>query len=586
MSFVHLHVHTEYSLLDGCCRIGRLIDAAKQMGQTAIAITDHGVMYGAVEFYKAAKKEGLKPIIGCEVYVAPRSRHNKEKFYDSDYSHLVLLCKNEVGYQNLIKLVSLGFTEGFYSKPRVDKELLEKHSEGLVALSACLAGEIPKLLLKNDYEGAKNTALWYSKVFGKDNYYLEIQDHDIYEQKQVNNYILRLAKETGIGLVATNDVHYINKDDSEAHKVLLCIQTGKKITDEDTLEFKTDEFYLKSENEMSQIFKNCPEAISNTQKIADMCNFDFTFGQIKLPVFDIGERDHFEYFKEKCYEGLYKNYGQNPDKAAVDRLEYELGVINKMGYTDYYLIVADFVNYAKTHDIPVGPGRGSGAASIAAYCIGITGIDPIKHNLLFERFLNPERVSMPDFDIDFCYVNRNKVIDYVIGKYGEDHVAQIVTFGTMAARAAVRDVGRAMDAPYALCDKIAKLIPQELKITIPDAIKRTPDLKNLYEGDEVAKAVLDMAIKLEGTPRNASTHAAGVVIADKPIAHYVPLSKNDEAVVTQYTMTALDELGLLKMDFLGLRNITIISDTEKAVRRHTPTLILKKYPLTMPQPLK
>ncbi|MBE6797249.1 MAG: DNA polymerase III subunit alpha [Ruminococcaceae bacterium] len=578
MSFVHLHVHTEYSLLDGCCRIGRLIDAAKQMGQTAIAITDHGVMYGAVEFYKAAKKEGLKPIIGCEVYVAPRSRHNKEKFYDSDYSHLVLLCKNEVGYQNLIKLVSLGFTEGFYSKPRVDKELLEKHSEGLVALSACLAGEIPKLLLKNDYEGAKNTALWYSKVFGKDNYYLEIQDHDIYEQKQVNNYILRLAKETGIGLVATNDVHYINKDDSEAHKVLLCIQTGKKITDEDTLEFKTDEFYLKSENEMSQIFKNCPEAISNTQKIADMCNFDFTFGQIKLPVFDIGERDHFEYFKEKCYEGLYKNYGQNPDKAAVDRLEYELGVINKMGYTDYYLIVADFVNYAKTHDIPVGPGRGSGAASIAAYCIGITGIDPIKHNLLFERFLNPERVSMPDFDIDFCYVNRNKVIDYVIGKYGEDHVAQIVTFGTMAARAAVRDVGRAMDAPYALCDKIAKLIPQELKITIPDAIKRTPDLKNLYEGDEVAKAVLDMAIKLEGTPRNASTHAAGVVIADKPIAHYVPLSKNDEAVVTQYTMTALDELGLLKMDFLGLRNITIISDTEKAVRRHTPDFDIEKIP--------
>ncbi len=578
MSFVHLHVHTEYSLLDGCCRISRLIDAAKQMGQTAIAITDHGVMYGAVEFYKKAIDAGIKPIIGCEVYVAPRSRHNKEKFYDSDYSHLVLLCKNETGYQNLIKLVSVGFTEGFYSKPRIDKEILENHSEGLIALSACLAGEIPKLLLKNDYEGAKKTALWYKNIFGQDNYYLEMQDHDIYEQKQVNNYILRLARETGIGVVATNDVHYINKDDSEAHKVLLCIQTGKKITDEDTLEFKTNEFYLKSESEMAQIFSAVPDAISNTQKIAGMCNFNFEFGNIKLPVFDIGDTDHFTYFKEKCYEGLYKNYGENPDKAAVDRLEYELSVINGMGYTDYYLIVADFVNFAKTHGIPVGPGRGSGAASIAAYCIGITGIDPIKHNLLFERFLNPERVSMPDFDIDFCYVNRQKVIDYVIDKYGFDHVAQIVTFGTMAARAAVRDVGRAMDVPYALCDKVAKLIPQELKISIPSALKKSQDLKNLYESDDTVKTVLDMAIKLEGTPRNASTHAAGVVISDKPIAWYVPLSKNDEAVVTQYTMTALDELGLLKMDFLGLRNITIISDTEKAVRRHTPDFDVEKIP--------
>ncbi|MBQ7107344.1 MAG: DNA polymerase III subunit alpha [Clostridia bacterium] len=586
MSFVHLHVHTEYSLLDGCCRIGRLIDAAKQMGQNAIAITDHGVMYGAVEFYKKAIDAGIKPIIGCEVYVAPRSRHDKEKFYDSDYSHLVLLCKNEVGYQNLIKLVSLGFTEGFYSKPRIDRDILKEHSEGLIALSACLAGEIPKLLMKNDYESAKNTALWYRDVFGCDSYYLEMQDHDIYEQKQVNSYLVRLSKETGIPLVATNDVHYITREDSEAHKVLLCIQTGKKITDEDTLEFKTNEFYLKSEDEMAQIFRATPEAISNTQKIADMCNFDFEFGNIKLPVFDIGDTDHFAYFKEKCYEGLYKNYGKNPDKTAIDRLEYELDVINSMGYTDYYLIVADFVNYAKTHDIPVGPGRGSGAASIAAYCIGITGIDPIKHNLLFERFLNPERVSMPDFDIDFCYVNRQKVIDYVIDKYGFDHVAQIVTFGTMAARAAVRDVGRAMDVPYALCDKVAKLIPQELKISIPTALKKSQDLKNLYGSDEQVKSVLDMAIKLEGTPRNASTHAAGVVIADKPIAQYVPLAKNDEAVVTQYTMTSLDELGLLKMDFLGLRNITIISDAEKAIKRHTPDFDIEKIPFDDAETLK
>lgn len=547
MSFVHLHTHTEYSLLDGCCRIKRLIDAAKNKGQTAIAITDHGVMYGAVDFYKSAKQAGIKAIIGCEVYVAPRSHTQKEKFYDSGYSHLVLLCKNETGYKNLIKLVSIGFTEGFYSKPRIDRELLKEHSEGLIVLSACLAGEIPKALMKNDYEQARQIAAWYKDVFG-DDYYLELQDHGIYEQKQINPDIIKLSRELNIPLVATNDVHYIEKNDSEAHKVLLCIQTGKKLGDEDTLEFKTDEFYLKSESEMLELFKSVPEAIENTQKIADKCNFEFEFGNIKLPYFDIGNRNHAEYLRELSLNGLHKNYGNLPAKETIERLEYELSVIEKMGYVDYFLIVADFVNYAKKHGIPVGPGRGSGAASLVAYCIGITGIDPIKYNLLFERFLNPERVSMPDFDIDFCFVNRQKVIDYVIDKYKEDHVAQIVTFGTMAARAAIRDVGRVMNLSASVCDKAAKLIPQELKITIPAALKRVPELKMMYDTDLNLKAVIDMAIKLEGTPRNASTHAAGVVISDKPIAEYVPLSLNDEAVVTQYTMTALDELGLLKMD--------------------------------------
>ncbi len=586
MSFVHLHVHTQYSLLDGNCRIKDLIDAAKLKGQTSIAITDHGVMYGAVEFYKYAKQAGIKPIIGCEVYVAPRSRFDKDKFYDSEYNHLVLLCKNETGYKNLIKLVSAGFTEGFYSKPRIDKELLSAHSEGLIALSACLAGELPRLILKDNYEKAKETALWFQKVFGKGNYYIEIQDHDIFEQKQVNSKLIQLSKETSIPLVATNDVHYVNKEDSDAHKVLLCIQTGKKLSDDNTLEFQTEEFYLKSEDEMLSVFPNVPEAIHNTALVADACNFDFEFGKIKLPVFDIGNKNHYEYFREKCYEGLYKNYGNNPDSKVIERLEYELEIINKMGYVDYYLIVQDFVNYAKTHDIPVGPGRGSGAASIAAYCIGITGIDPIKYNLLFERFLNPERVSMPDFDIDFCFVNRQKVIDYVIEKYGTDRVAQIVTFGTMAARAAVRDVGRVMDVPYALCDKVAKLIPQELKITIPVALEKSPELKNLYENDESVKAIIDMAIKLEGSPRNASTHAAGVVISDKAVDEYVPLSKNDDAVVTQYPMTVLDELGLLKMDFLGLRNITIIDVTEKRIREEEPDFDIEKIPLDDKETLK
>ena len=579
MNFTHLHLHTEYSLLDGCCRIEQLIDRAAELGQSSLAITDHGVMYGVISFYKYALSKGVKPIIGCEVYVAPRSRFDKQKGPDSRYSHLVLLCENNEGYRNLIKLVSAGFTEGFYSKPRIDRELLKKYHSGIIALSACLAGEIPQLLLSGEYEKAKQTALWYREVFGENNYFLELQDHGIEEQKKVNPQIIRISEETGIGLVATNDVHYIRHDDFKTHKVLLCIQTGSKITEDNPIEFKTNEFYLKSADEMAELFKGVPEALTNTAEIAERCNVSFEFGKIKLPRFDIGDRDHFEFFKEKCLEGLRRIYGDNPDKTVTDRLDYELGVINRMGYVDYYLIVADFVNYAKSHGIPVGPGRGSGAASLAAYCIGITGIDPIKYDLYFERFLNPERVSMPDFDIDFCYVNRQKVIDYVIKKYGSDRVSQIVTFGTMAARAAIRDVGRAMDIPYAVCDKTAKLIPQSLGMTIERALSGSKELKGLYDNDPPIKELIDMALKLEGMPRHASTHAAGVVISDKPIAEYVPLAVNDEAVVTQYTMTALDELGLLKMDFLGLRNLTVIADTERFIRKNDPDFDIEKIPL-------
>lgn len=579
MDFAHLHVHTEYSLLDGCCRIKKLIDKASELGQKSIAITDHGVMYGAIDFYKYAKEKGIKPIIGCEVYVAPKSRFEKIKTLDGSYSHLVLLCENDEGYKNLIKLVSKGFTEGFYNKPRVDRELLEQYHEGIIALSACLAGEIPKSILKGEYEKAKETALFYKNVFGENNYFLEIQDHGIKEQAIVNSAIKRISKETGIPMVCTNDVHYIEKNDYEMHKVLLCVQTGSNINEESALEFKTNEFYLKSAEEMAELFKDYDGALQNTVKIAERCNVEFEFGKIKLPRFDIGDRDHYEYFKEKCYDGLKRIYGENPEKSVIDRLQYELSVISRMGYVDYYLIVADFVNYAKSHNIPVGPGRGSGAASLAAYCIGITGIDPLKYNLYFERFLNPERVSMPDFDIDFCYVNRQKVIDYVISKYGEDHVSQIVTFGTMAARAAIRDVGRAMDISYATCDKIAKLIPQSIGMTIERAMEGSKELRDLYDNDSEIKSLIDMSLKLEGMPRHASTHAAGVVISDKPVAEYVPLSVNDDAVVTQYTMTSLDELGLLKMDFLGLRNLTVIDDTEKFIREKNPDFDIEKIPL-------
>lgn len=585
-NFVHLHLHTEYSLLDGCCRIGELFDAVKQNGQDTVAITDHGVMYGAVNFYKAAKRAGVKPIIGCEVYVAPKSRFDKERVNDLAYNHLVLLCKNETGYKNLIKLVSKGFTEGFYSKPRVDKELLEQYSEGIIALSGCLAGSVARALLAGDYQKAKEEALWYNSVFGKDNYYLEIQNHFYEEQQRINPFLIKLSRETGIPLVATNDVHYIKKEDAKVQKVLICLQTGKKLTDDNPLSFDTDEFYLKSGEEMAAVFYDLPEALENTVKIAKMCNFDFEFGNIKLPKFDIGDRDHGLYFTEKCYEGFKRIYGNNPPNGAKERLDYEISVIKKMGYVDYYLIVWDFVRYAKENDIPVGPGRGSGAGSLAAYCMGITGIDPLKYNLLFERFLNPERVSMPDFDIDFCYVNRQKVIDYVVDKYGTDRVAQIVTFGTLAARNAVRDVGRVMDFPYNLCDKVAKAIPREYHNDLAGALQSAKDFKTLYETDLAVKQLVDMALKVVGMPRHASTHAAGVVISAGEVSNYVPLSKNDEAVVTQYTMTALDELGLLKMDFLGLRNLTVIDDTVKEIRKELPDFDINRIPENDPATLK
>lgn len=578
--FVHLHVHSEYSLLDGACRIKDMIKRAKELGQPAIAITDHGCMYGVMDFYKTAKSEGIKPIIGCEVYVSKRSRFDKVREYDSEIYHLVLLCKNNVGYQNLIKMVSQSFIEGFYNKPRIDEELLRKHSEGLIALSACLAGAIPRALNRNDYEAAKEIALNYQEIFGKDNFYLELQNHGIAEEIRILPMLSRLSKETGIPMVATNDCHYITQEDSRMHEVLLCIQTNHTVEDDDKMDFGTDQVYIKSEEEMHQLFDKYEGAIENTTKIAERCNVEFEFGKTKLPHFDVpNNKDHYEYFKEQCYNGLYRNYGENPDKSLVDRLEYELSTIKKMGYVDYYLIVHDFVRYAKSVDIAVGPGRGSGAGSLAAYCIGITGIDPIKYNLLFERFLNPERVSMPDFDIDFCYVRRQEVIDYVIRKYGADHVAQIITFGTMAARGAIRDVGRALAIPYAEVDSVAKLVPMELGMTIEKAISSSADLRKKYEENPKLKELIDMAKKLEGMPRHASTHAAGVVITEKPVSEYVPLAKNDEAVVTQFTMTTLEELGLLKMDFLGLRTLTVIKDTEKMINKVEPEFKIENIDL-------
>ena len=569
--FTHLHLHTEYSLLDGACRLDRLIDKAVDLGQTSIAITDHGVMYGAVDFYKKAKAKGIKPIIGCEVYVASRTRFDKVHALDSERYHLVLLCKNYKGYKNLIAMVSEAWVNGFYTKPRVDKELLEKYSEGLIALSGCLAGEIPKSLLRGDYEQAKETALWYKKVFGEENFYLELQNHGLKEQLSIEPMILKLSSETGIPVVATNDVHYINKEDSKIQKVLICIQTNKTINEATGLDFETDEFYLKSEAEMSALYKEIPQAITNTQIIADKCNIEFEFGNTKLPNFDVPDnKDHFEYFKERCYDGFFKHYGKNYDPSYLQRLDYELEVINKMGYVDYYLIVSDFIDYAKSKGIPVGPGRGSGAGSIAAYCIGITGIDPMKYSLMFERFLNPERVSMPDFDVDFCYERRSEVIDYVNKKYGEDHVAQIVTFGTLAAKAAIKDVGRALGISYSVTDAVSKAIPKELNITLDSALQKSSELKVLYESSDEIKELIDTARKVEGMPRHTSTHAAGVVVTKNPVASYVPLSVNDSVPVTQYTMTTIEELGLLKIDFLGLRTLTVISDAVKMIKLKEP----------------
>ncbi len=575
--FVHLHVHTEYSLLDGACRIKELVARAKELGQQAVAITDHGVMYGVIDFYKEALKQGVKPIIGCEVYVAPRSRFDKVNKIDNKPYHLILLCKNNTGYQNLIYLVSRGFTEGFYSKPRIDRELLEGHTEGLICLSACLGGEIPRALSEGNYQKAKEAATWYRDLFGARDYYIEVQNHGMREQMEILPDMVKLSEELGVGLVATNDAHYLTKEDHQLQNLLICIQTGHTVHDEVQLEFPTQEFYLKSGDEMAQTFAKMPSAISNTCEIAKRCDVTFEFGNTKLPLFVApnGE-DNVDYFNRLCKEGLHRHYGQNPDSAIVQRLEYELGVITRMGYVNYYLIVFDFINYAKSVGIPVGPGRGSGAGSLAAYCIGITGIDPIKYNLLFERFLNPDRISMPDFDIDFCYVRRQEVIDYVVRKYGADHVAQIVTFGTMAARGAIRDVGRALGLSYPQVDQVAKLVPMELHITLEKAWNASKELRAMAEADPQVEELLTMARRVEGMPRHASTHAAGVVITRDAVDTYVPLASNDGATVTQFTMTTLEELGLLKMDFLGLRNLTVIADAQKMICLHTPDFDMDK----------
>ena len=567
--FVHLHVHSEYSLLDGANRIKELPKIAKDLGMDAIAITDHGVMYGAIEFYKACKAEGIKPIIGCEVYVAPRSRFDKESGIDNKYNHLILLAKNNNGYKNLSKMVSIGFTEGYYYKPRIDLETLEKYHEDLICCSACLAGSLPQAILDGNIEKAEETALWYKNLFGED-YYLEIQTNTLKEQALVNQKLVELSRKLDIPLVATNDAHYTKKEDAYNHEVLLCIQTGKKMSDEDRMRFTTDDFYIKSPDEVKDFFPNLPEALENTVKIAQKCNVEFEFGHTILPNYEVpGEfSSHYDYFKKLCNDGIKARYGEDTPKEILDRMEYEISVIKKMGYVDYFLIVWDFINWAKSQGIPVGPGRGSGAGSIVAYAIGITDIDPIKYNLLFERFLNPERISMPDFDVDFCYERRQEVIDYVARKYGRDHVSQIITFGTMSARMVIRDVGRALDFPYAETDKLAKMVPFAIHITIEKAMEQNRELREAYESDEEIHKLLDIAMGLEGMPRQASTHACGVVITKDPVDTYVPLYVNDGAISTQYTMTILEELGLLKMDFLGLRTLTVIEDAKKLVKQN------------------
>ena len=578
MSFVHLHLHTEYSLLDGACRIDGLMDRVKEIGQTAVAITDHGVMYGCIDFYKAAKAAGIKPIIGCEVYVARRGMTDRVHGQDNDPYHLVLLCENRKGYENLCYLVSEAFIHGFYGKPRVDLALLAQYHEGLIALSACLAGAIPRYLMEENYEEAKTYALELSRIFGEGNFFLELQDHGIDEQRPVNQGIQRLSRETGLPMVVTNDAHYLRKEDAKMQDVLLCIQTGKTVDDQNRMKFQTQEFYVKSEEELRILFPGLDEAFENTVKIADRCNLEFTFHEYHLPAFPVPAGYTNEgYFRELCYKGFQERYPQGP-KEYKDRLEYEISVISSMGYVNYYLIVWDFIRYAKEQGIPVGPGRGSGAGSIAAYCMHITEVDPMKYALIFERFLNPERVSMPDFDTDFCQERRPEVIEYVMRKYGTDHVAQIATFGTMAARGAIRDVGRALNFTYAETDVVAKLVPSTPHITLQEALDTSPKLKEMYEGDPRVKTLIDTAQSLEGMPRNSSTHAAGVVITADPVYTYVPLSCNDETVVTQYTMTTIEELGLLKMDFLGLRNLTVIDDAEKQIRRISPDFAMRNIP--------
>ena len=583
MSFVHLHVHTEYSLLDGACRISGMMDRVKELGQTAIAITDHGVMYGCIDFYKAAKAAGIKPIIGCEVYVARRNMSDRVHGIDNDPYHLVLLCKDRTGYENLCYMVSEAFTNGFYGKPRVDLALLEKYHEGLIATSACLAGAIPQYLMEENFDSAKAYARKLSDIFGQGNFYLELQDHGIEEQIPVNQGVQRLARETGLPMIVTNDAHYLRREDAEMQDVLLCVQTGKTVDDENRMKFGSDEFYLKSEEELRQLFPGLDEAFENTAKIADMCNLEFTFHEYHLPSFPVPEGfSNEEYFRKLCYDGFRERY-TNPPESYVERLEYEIGVISRMGYVNYYLIVWDFIRYAKEQGIPVGPGRGSGAASIVAYCMHITEVDPMKYALIFERFLNPERVSMPDFDTDFCQERRGEVIDYVVRKYGADHVAQIATFGTMAARGAIRDVGRALNFTYAETDVVAKLVPTTLHITLKEALEVSPQLKEKYDQDERVKKLIDTAMSLEGMPRNTSTHAAGVVITADPVCTYVPLSRNDDTIVTQYTMTTIEELGLLKMDFLGLRNLTVIRDAELQIRKFNPGFSMDNIPDNDPE---
>ncbi|MEG2310803.1 MAG: DNA polymerase III subunit alpha [Clostridia bacterium] len=568
MSFVHLHMHTEYSLLDGAIRIDKLVEKVKELGMNSVAITDHGNMFGVVELYKKCIANGIKPIIGCEVYVSNNSRFDKQGKIDNEPNHLILLAYDNIGYKNLVKLVSIGYTEGFYYKPRIDMEVLKEFCGGLICLSACLAGSVARNIVSGNIDMAKDIIKKFIEIFGKDRYYLEIQDNKLPEQVLVNQKLIQIANELDLQLVATNDCHYLNKEDYNFHEVLLCIQTRKTINDTNRMTFKTNEFYVKSQEEMYNAFKNIPSAIENSQKIADMCNVNLEFGTTILPEFKIDENiSHLEYFTKKCYNGLEKRYSKESMQKAKERLDYEISVIDKMGYIDYFLIVSDFVSYARSVGIAVGPGRGSGAGSIAAYLIGITDIDPLKFNLIFERFLNPERVSMPDFDIDFCYERRQEVINYVSKKYGRNHVSQIITFGTMAARAAIRDVARALDVSYQKADMIAKLIPQEIKITITQALKRSDKLKELYKSDEEVTKIIDYSIMAEGLARHASTHAAGVVITKEPVENYVPLYLNGDTISTQYTMTTLEELGLLKMDFLGLRTLTVISDATKLIKK-------------------
>lgn len=569
MEFTHLHVHTEYSLLDGSNKINEYVARVKELGMDSAAITDHGVMFGCIDFYRAAKAAGIKPILGCEVYVAPGSRFDKEIGKEEDrYYHLVLLAENQEGYQNLMKIVSAGFVDGFYYKPRVDLEILEKYHEGIIALSACLAGEVARNVTKGFYEESKKAALRYEEIFGKGNFFLELQDHGIPEQQRVNQQLVRMSRETGIELVATNDIHYTYSTDAEAHDILLCVQTGKRLADEDRMRYEGGQYYVKSVEEMAALFPYAPQALENTHKIAMRCNVEIEFGVTKLPKFDVPQGyTAWEYLNKLCFDGLATRYSGDM-KELEERLNYELNVIKNMGYVDYFLIVWDFIRYARDHDIIVGPGRGSAAGSLVSYTLGITKLDPIKYNLLFERFLNPERVSMPDIDVDFCFERRQEVIDYVVEKYGKDRVVQIVTFGTMAARGVIRDVGRVMDLPYAQCDSIAKMIPTELNITIEKAMKMNPELRGLYEADETVKKLIDMSRRLEGLPRHTSMHAAGVVISQKPVVEYVPLSRaSDGSLVTQFTMTTLEELGLLKMDFLGLRTLTVIQNAAKLVER-------------------